>query len=52
MPSPQLDTLRQALPEAKLAPAAGSAGWSRAILEAIPGWLTYNREIPRPPFEY
>lgn len=52
MPSPQLDALRQALPQAKLAPAPGSAGWGRAILEAIPEWLTYNREIPRPPFEY
>jgi mannosyl-3-phosphoglycerate phosphatase len=52
MPSPRLDEMREALPDARVAPSPGSAGWGQAILEAIPDWLTYNREIPRPPFEY
>lgn len=52
MPSPQLEALRQALPDARIAPGPGSKGWGRAVLDAIPEWLTFNREIPRPPFEY
>ncbi|MCC6263916.1 MAG: HAD-IIB family hydrolase [Bryobacterales bacterium] len=52
MPSPQLEEMRKNLPGAHIAPEPGSRGWGRAVLEAIPAWLTFNREIPRPPFEY
>ena len=52
IPSPQLDGMHQALPNAHVAPVPGAEGWNRAVLEGIPEWLTYNREIPRPPFEY
>lgn len=52
MPSPKLEEMRKLLREAQIAPAPGSKGWGQAVQEAIPTWLTYNREIPRPPFEY
>lgn len=48
MLSPQLEAMRQALPNAQVAPAPGPEGWSRVVLKAIPVWLTYNQEIPRP----
>lgn len=52
IPSPQLAAMREALPRAHVAPEPGSRGWGEAVLAAIPAWLTFNAEIPRPPFEY
>lgn len=52
IPSPQLPAMRVALPHAQVAPESGSKGWGLAVLAAIPEWLRFNAEIPRPPFEY
>jgi len=35
IPSPQVDALRRAVPEARLAPAPGPAGWNQAVLDLL-----------------
>lgn len=38
IPSPRLPEMRQALPDAAVAPAPGSTGWGAAVLDLLPGW--------------
>jgi mannosyl-3-phosphoglycerate phosphatase len=52
MPSPRLEEMRARLPQARVAPAAGSLGWGRAVLDALPAWLANAGEIPREPYGF
>jgi mannosyl-3-phosphoglycerate phosphatase len=52
MPSPRLEEMRARLPQARVAPEAGSLGWGRAVLEALRGWLANAGEIPREPYAF
>ena len=40
MPSPHLETMRQLLPYARIAPQPGPAGWNLAVLELLSGTLS------------